>query len=103
VLLDEASTLLVPLGARPALARAALRAARFAGAAPTATGYPDGLTGREAEVLRLLASGKSNRAIAAMLGINGRTVERHISNVYTKIGARNRAEAAAYAVRNALL
>lgn len=61
-------------------------------------GYPDGLTGREVEVLRLLAAGSTNAEIAASLVISVHTVERHLANVYRKIGARNRAEAAAYTV-----
>jgi DNA-binding CsgD family transcriptional regulator len=59
-------------------------------------GYPDGLTGREVEVLRLLADGRTNAEIAARLVISVHTVERHLANVYRKIGARNRAEAAGY-------
>jgi pimeloyl-ACP methyl ester carboxylesterase/DNA-binding CsgD family transcriptional regulator len=62
----------------------------------------DGITRREAEVLRLIADGRSNTAIARALGISVNTVDRHVSNVYTKIGAANRAEAAAYAVRTGL-
>jgi predicted ATPase/DNA-binding CsgD family transcriptional regulator len=57
------------------------------------------LTEREKEVLCLLADGKSNKEIAAQLTLSARTVERHVSNLYSKIGARNRAEATAYAVR----
>jgi DNA-binding CsgD family transcriptional regulator len=63
---------------------------------------PDGLTQREVEVLRLMPSGMSNRQIAEALAISINTVDRHVSNIYTKIGASNRAEAAAYAVRNGL-
>jgi DNA-binding NarL/FixJ family response regulator len=48
-------------------------------------------------VLRLLGSGRSNREIAATLTVSVRTAERHITNVYTKINARSRMEAAAYA------
>ncbi len=59
--------------------------------------YPDGLTAREAEVLRLIAAGKSTREIAVELVISEGTVERHVTNLYGKIGARNRAEATRYA------
>jgi DNA-binding CsgD family transcriptional regulator len=65
-------------------------------------GLPDGLTRREAEVLRLLASGLTNRQIAAQLVLSVHTVVRHVNNVYVKIGARNRADATAYAVRHGL-
>jgi DNA-binding CsgD family transcriptional regulator len=64
---------------------------------------PAGLTAREAEVLALLASGCSNKAIAEQLTISGFTVERHITNLYAKIGARGRADATAFALRHDLL
>jgi DNA-binding CsgD family transcriptional regulator len=64
---------------------------------------PDGLTGREMEVLRLLAEGRSSKEIAALLVISVATVQRHIANIYVKIGARGRADATAYAVRGGLL
>jgi DNA-binding NarL/FixJ family response regulator len=57
------------------------------------------LTRREVEVLRLLAGGRSNKQIAAELVVSVHTVERHVQNAYRKIGARNRAEATAFAVR----
>jgi DNA-binding NarL/FixJ family response regulator len=63
----------------------------------------DGITHREAEVLRLIAQGKSNSAIAGALGISVNTVDRHVSHIYTKIRAANRAEAASYAVRNRIV
>jgi pimeloyl-ACP methyl ester carboxylesterase/DNA-binding CsgD family transcriptional regulator len=58
------------------------------------------LTHRETEVLRLLASGLTSREIAAELSLSVRTVGRHITNIYGKIGARTRAEATSYAVRH---
>ena len=58
---------------------------------------PAGLSPREIEVLRLLASGRSNREIAETLFLSARTVERHITNLYAKIGAQGRAEAIAFA------
>jgi pimeloyl-ACP methyl ester carboxylesterase/DNA-binding CsgD family transcriptional regulator len=63
---------------------------------------PEGLTPREVEVLRLVAAGKSNRQIAEELQITVNTADRHVSNILTKIGASNRAEAASFAVRNGL-
>ena len=65
--------------------------------------YPDGLTVREVEVLRLVASGLSNREIAAELVLSTRTVERHITNIYRKIDARGRADATSYALGHELL
>ncbi|MDP6665844.1 MAG: AAA family ATPase [Dehalococcoidia bacterium] len=66
-------------------------------ATPTPT-YPAGLSAREVEVLRLLAAGQTNREIAGVLVLSARTVERHISNLYTKINVRNRAEATSFAL-----
>ena len=62
-----------------------------------------GLTARQIEVLRLLASGRSNREIGQDLGISVYTVDRHISTIYRRIGARGRADATAFAMRNSLL
>jgi DNA-binding CsgD family transcriptional regulator len=61
------------------------------------------LTRRETDVLRLLAAGESNAQIARRLGVSVHTVERHVANLYPKIGARGRADATAYAVRSGLL
>ncbi len=58
------------------------------------------LTPREAEVLRLVADGDSNAEIARRLGIAVHTVERHLGNLYRKIGARGRADAVAWAIRH---
>ena len=71
-------------------------------ARPDKTALPDGLTAREVEVLRLLAAGKTNKEIADALVVSDRTVGRHLENVYVKIGARRRADAAAYALRHGL-
>ena len=62
-----------------------------------------GLTSREAEVLRLLAQGQSNKEIAAELVLSVRTVERHITNLYGKIDARGKADATAYAIHHGLV
>jgi DNA-binding CsgD family transcriptional regulator len=62
-----------------------------------------GLTARELEVLRLLAGGHSNREIGAQLAISERTVEHHIANIYGKIDARGRVDAASFAHRHGLL
>ena len=63
---------------------------------------PDGLTPREVDVLKRVAAGMTNKAIAAELGVAVPTIERHLVNLYTKIGARGRADATAYAVRHGL-
>ena len=63
---------------------------------------PDILTARELEVLRLVAGGRTNSEIAEELVLSIRTVARHITNIYAKIGARGRAEATAYAIHRGL-
>ena len=63
---------------------------------------PDRLTEREAEVLNLVAAGRTNRDIAGALVISEKTVARHLSNIFTKIGAASRTEAAAYAYTHGL-
>ena len=71
--------------------------------APIGAGrFPNGLSAREVEVLRLLAAGHTNRQIAAALVVSVATAERHIANIYAKIGARGRADATAYALRHGL-
>jgi len=57
----------------------------------------DGLTGREVQVLTLVATGRTNRAIAGELFISEKTVARHVSNIFTKLGLSSRAAATAYA------
>lgn len=63
---------------------------------------PAGLSEREVEVLRLVAAGMSNRAIAEALSVSEKTVERHLTSLYGKIGAENRAAAVAFAIRHEL-
>jgi DNA-binding CsgD family transcriptional regulator len=60
---------------------------------------PDRLTAREAEILRLVALGKTNKEMAAELFLSVHTVERHVQNAYRKISARNRADASTYVAR----
>jgi DNA-binding NarL/FixJ family response regulator len=61
------------------------------------------LTGREVEVLRLVASGMTNRRIAAALNISEKTVARHMSNIFTKLDLASRTAATAYAYDHGLL
>lgn len=68
-----------------------------------AAGPKDGLTAREMEVLRLIASGKTNRRIAADLRISEKTVARHVSNIFTKLDLSSRAAATAYAFQHNLV
>ena len=61
------------------------------------------LSGRELQVLRLVAEGLSNKEIASALQISAHTVARHVTNIMRKLSASNRAQAAATALRNGLL
>ena len=62
-----------------------------------------GLTQRELEVLRLVAEGETNKAIATDLVLSERTVDRHVSNIFTKLGVSSRAAATAYAYKHQLI
>jgi DNA-binding CsgD family transcriptional regulator len=99
-LLDEVAATAVELGIQGLAERAS--ALRRELTAPVAPAWPAGLTGREVQVLRLIAAGCSNRAIAETLFISPNTVLRHVSHIYAKTGVANRAEAAAYATRQGL-
>ncbi len=63
---------------------------------------PGGITDREAELLRLVAAGMTNRAIAKELSVSEKTVERHLSNAFRKLGVSSRAAASVVAVRHGL-
>jgi DNA-binding NarL/FixJ family response regulator len=95
--LDAARSVFQQLEAAPDLVRveelASIVARRAAG----------GLTPREAEVLSLLATGKTNRAIAAELVISEKTVATHVSSVFTKLGLSSRSAATAYAYEHRLV
>jgi DNA-binding NarL/FixJ family response regulator len=93
---DAARWMFQQLGAGTDLARAE------AASASRSAHSPDGLTERELEVLRLIASGKTNRAIAAELVISVKTVARHVSNIFTKLELSSRAAATAYAYEHGL-
>ncbi|HYI15026.1 MAG TPA: AAA family ATPase [Thermomicrobiales bacterium] len=102
--LDEARDICTPLAAAPTLARIDALAARLGDqSSAMERTAPVGLSPREIEVLRLLAGGRTNREIAETLFLSARTVERHITNLYAKIGAQGRAEAIAFAHEHALI
>ncbi|MFJ4364055.1 response regulator transcription factor [Streptomyces chartreusis] len=63
---------------------------------------PGGLTEREIQVLRLVAAGRTNRAVAAELVISEHTVARHLNNIFAKLDVSSRAAATAYAFRHGL-
>jgi ATP/maltotriose-dependent transcriptional regulator MalT len=95
--LDAARETFARLGAAADLARIDA----LAGAAASADLH--GLTKRELEVLRHVASGESNKAIAAALVVSVRTVDRHVSNIFTKLGVSSRTAATAYAHKHGLV
>ena len=94
--LEAARAAYAELGAMPDLARLD----SFTGAA---RGGTHGLTERELEVLRHLATGETNKAIAADLVLSERTVDRHVSNIFVKLGVSSRAAATSYAYKHELL
>ncbi|MGH2686125.1 MAG: response regulator transcription factor, partial [Actinomycetota bacterium] len=61
------------------------------------------LSQREVEVLRLVASGHTNRQMAAELNLSEKTIARHVSNIFTKIGVSTRAAATAFAFEHGLI
>ena len=94
--LEAARAAFEQLGARPDRDRVA----RLAGASATAA---RGLTPRQLEVLRMIAAGATNKAIAVELVISERTVDRHVSNIFAKLGVSSRAAATAYAYEHELV
>jgi DNA-binding NarL/FixJ family response regulator len=69
-------------------------------ASPDEPDLPDGLTPREAEVLALIAGGLTNAEIAERLVVSAATVKSHVNHIFAKTGARDRAQAVAYAHRH---
>lgn len=101
---DEGAALLVADRDAGRLDGDAVRAVvAAAGSPPPRPTYPAGLTGRQAEVLRLVAAGLSNPEIAARLVVSRRTAERHVQDVYAKIGVSTRAGAALFAMEHGLV
>jgi ATP/maltotriose-dependent transcriptional regulator MalT len=95
--LDAARASFQQLGAAPDLARLeGLMAKEVAG-------LQGGLTGREVQVLSLVATGMTNRAIATQLVISEKTVARHVSNIFAKLGVSSRSAATAFAYEHGLV
>jgi DNA-binding CsgD family transcriptional regulator len=95
--LDAARRVFEQLGAAPALARIA----EMSGS--PRQNAPGGLTPREVDVVRLVATGATNREVADRLIISEKTVARHVSNIFTKLGVSSRAAATAYAFQHELM
>jgi DNA-binding CsgD family transcriptional regulator/tetratricopeptide (TPR) repeat protein len=95
--LEAARAVFARLGAAPDLAQLDSHAPG------TASFDAHGLTQRELQVLRLVAAGQTNKAVAADLVVSERTVDRHVSNIFTKLGVSSRAAATAYAYEHKLV
>ncbi len=95
--LDAARWVFRQLGAAPDLTRVESLSRKVA------VGAAGRLTAREQEVLRSVAAGKTNKAIAAELVLSERTVDRHLSNILIKLGVSSRAAATAYAYQHRLI
>jgi DNA-binding CsgD family transcriptional regulator len=95
--LDAARAAFTELGAAPDLARVESLVTH------AVSGDANGLTPRELEVLRLVAAGETNKAIAAELVLSERTVDRHVSNIFAKLRVSSRAAATAYAYEHELV
>jgi DNA-binding CsgD family transcriptional regulator/tetratricopeptide (TPR) repeat protein len=109
-LLDESAALARRIGMPALIAR--IDAVALSGDADVVTdqligddrdGATDELTGRELQILRLVAAGHSNRRVGEELSISGHTVANHVRSILRKTGACNRTEAAGYAFRHALI
>ena len=97
-LLEQSLSIASDLGMKPLMARVATRLEKVKVPPPPA--FPDRLTAREVEVLRLITDGKRNRQIGEALHISLNTVANHVTNIFNKSGSTNRAEATAYAYRH---
>ena len=95
--LEAARGIFAQLGAAPDLVRVDSLTRR----APSVDAH--GLTARELQVLPLVAAGRTNKAIAAELVLSERTVDRHVSNIFAKLGVSSRAAATAYAYEHQLV
>ncbi|MBA2682529.1 MAG: AAA family ATPase [Ktedonobacteraceae bacterium] len=101
VLLEEAAALSAQIGFQTCERHVRERLRQLAGKG-TRPHLPARLSPREADVLRLIAQGKSNREIAEALVISERTVASHLANIFNKSGVENRTAAAAFAIRHEL-
>jgi len=103
--LDGAREVFERLGARPDLAMIEALGASLDDNRKVVTldERHHGLTDRELQVLRLIASGKTNKAIARELSLSDKTVDRHVSNIFTKVNVSSRAAATAFAYQHHLI
>jgi DNA-binding NarL/FixJ family response regulator len=97
------SILAVVAGERVMASAVANRVLEMLTGATTPKEFYDGLTAREVEILRMLATGMANKQIAYKLKISEKTVRNHVSNMYEKLHIYDRAQAVLYAVRKGLV
>jgi DNA-binding NarL/FixJ family response regulator len=97
------SILAVYAGERVMASAVANRVLEMLTGASTPKEFYDGLTAREVEILKMLATGMANKQIAYKLGISEKTVRNHVSNMYEKLDIYDRAQAVLYAVRKGLV
>ncbi len=95
--LDAAGAVFEQLGATPDLARIDSLAK------DVPSDHARGLTRRELQVLRLVATGKTNKAVAAELSLSEKTIDRHVSNIFNKLDVSSRVAATAYAYEHKLI
>ncbi len=101
--LDEARALCAPLRATSLLTRLDALTERRRRARDRGRATPGGLTPRQVEILRLVAAGRTDREIAAQLRLSERTVSNHLTHIFDRTGAGNRAAAVAFAARHGLV
>jgi DNA-binding NarL/FixJ family response regulator len=97
------SVLAVVAGERVMASAVANRVLEMLTGATTPKEFYDGLTAREVEILKMLATGMANKQIAYKLKISEKTVRNHVSNMYEKLDIYDRAQAVLYAVRKGLV
>ena len=97
------SILAVVVGERVMASAVANRVLEMLTGATTPKEFYNGLTAREVEILKMLATGLANKQIAYQLKISEKTVRNHVSNMYEKLGIYDRAQAVLYAVRKGLV
>jgi DNA-binding NarL/FixJ family response regulator len=97
------SILTVMAGERVMASAVANRVLQMVTGATTPKEFYDGLTTREIEILKLIATGKANKQIASRLAISEKTVRNHVSNMYEKLRIYDRTQAVLYAVRKGLV
>jgi predicted ATPase/DNA-binding CsgD family transcriptional regulator len=99
--LRRAEALAVTIGSEQRLAE--VRVALAGAGQPVRSAWPDQLTARQVEILRHISRGATNRAVAAALHLSVSTVERHLANIYLKLGVTSRVEATRYSLAHGLI